>query len=60
MSRLPESMRWRDRVTIAKHELMCAIIVVADILDRRDACEPDWNRLTLALQRLRALAEYRS
>ncbi len=52
-----DSVRWRDRVTIARHELMCAIVVIADILDRRNAVEPDWERLTLALQRLRALLE---
>lgn len=57
MSAAAEPIRWRDRVTIARHEIMCAAIVVADILDRRDAHEPDWNRLTLALQRLSALEE---
>lgn len=57
MSAQPESMRWRDRVMIAKHELMCAIIILADVLDRRETTEPDFARLALALQRLRSLAE---
>lgn len=51
------AIRWRDRVLIARHEILCIAIIVADILDARYAAEPDWDRLTLALQRLRALTE---
>lgn len=52
-------MRWRDRLVIARHEITCAAIIVADVLDRRDAGEPDFQRLALSLRRLRALAEER-
>ncbi|HEY0686170.1 MAG TPA: hypothetical protein VGD45_27760 [Steroidobacter sp.] len=52
-----DQLRWRHYAAIAKHEILCAAIIVADVLDRRDAGEPDWQRLVLALQRLRALAE---
>jgi len=46
---------WRDKVVIARHEVMCAAIIVADVLNRRDAGEPDFARLALVLQRLRSL-----
>lgn len=48
---------WRDRVAIARHEVAAAAIIAADILDRRDASPPDFDRLALALQRLRVLTE---
>jgi hypothetical protein len=53
-------LRWRDRLTIARHEITTAAIVVADLLDKGGAAETDWNRLVLALHRLQALAEIRS
>lgn len=52
-----ESFPWRHRVTIAKHEITTAAIVVADLLDKHGASETDWDRLVLALHRLNALAE---
>jgi hypothetical protein len=52
-----DQLRWRDRVVIAKHEINCACIAVADILDHREVTEAHWQRLTLALHRLRALSE---
>jgi len=52
-----ETIRWRDRIAIAHHELLCVCVVICDVLDRRTAAEPDWGRLTLALHRLRALME---
>lgn len=55
-----QEIRWRDRVTIARHEITTAAIVVADLLDKGAASETDWNRLTLALHRLQALSEMRS
>ncbi|MEQ1579173.1 MAG: hypothetical protein ABL964_01135 [Steroidobacteraceae bacterium] len=51
------SWSWRDRVVIARFEIMAAAMVVADILARRDATEADFDRLVLCLQRLRALQE---
>lgn len=53
-------LRWRDRLTIARHEITTAAIVVADLLDKGNATETDWNRLVVALQRLQALSEMRS
>lgn len=56
-TRSDDQLRWHHCATVAKHEILCAAIIIADILDRRDAGEPDWQRLALALQRLRALTE---
>lgn len=55
-----QEIRWRDRVTIARHEITTAAIVVADLLDKHAASDQDWHRLVLALHRLEALAEMRS
>ncbi len=51
---------WRDRVEIAKHEITCAAIVISDFIERKNATEDHFARLTLCLQRLRALSEVRS
>lgn len=51
---------WRDRVVIARHEISCAIVILADLLAGRPATETDSARLTLCLQRLRAVSEVRS
>lgn len=55
-----QELRWRDRITIARHEITTAAIVVADLLNKGAATETDWTRLVLALHRLEALAEMRS
>jgi hypothetical protein len=49
--------RWADRLRIARHELTCACLIVSDALERREAQEPDWDRLTVSLRRLTLLAE---
>jgi hypothetical protein len=51
------SLSWRDMLKVADHEMTTAAIVLAAVLDQRTATERDWSRLTLALHRLRALAE---
>jgi hypothetical protein len=46
-----------DKVRIVQHELMCCLIVVSDLLERRAGQEPDWDRLALAMRRVRAVQE---
>jgi hypothetical protein len=53
------SIPFSDRITIALYEISCAAFVVADLLDGKSVSEADWQRLTLALSRLRALSEAR-
>lgn len=48
---------WADKLRIVQHELICCCVVLSDLLERRTGDEPDWNRLTLALRRIRALQE---
>jgi hypothetical protein len=51
------TISWRDRLAAIEHELHVVILVTVDALDRRSSVEPDWQRLTLALHRIRALKE---
>jgi hypothetical protein len=46
-----------DKLRIAEFELMRCCVVLSDILERRTAEEPDWDRLTLARRRIQALRE---
>jgi len=46
---VPNTLGWPGRVKVAQHELMSVVIIVADILDRRDADEPGWARLAARL-----------
>jgi len=46
-----------DKLRIVQYELMCCLIVVSDLLERRAGHEPDWDRLALALRRIRAVQE---
>jgi len=52
------SLRWQDRLAIARHEMTVVALIIADILDKRAAEEIDFSRLALALMRLRALMEH--
>lgn len=46
-----------DKLRIVQHEILCCLIVVSDLLERRTGEEPDWDRLALALRRMRAVQE---
>jgi hypothetical protein len=46
-----------DKLRIFQHELLRCLIVISDLLERREGQEADWDRLTLAMRRLRAVQE---
>jgi hypothetical protein len=48
---------WADKIRIVQHELMCCCVVLSDLLERRTGEEPDWDRMALALRRIRAVQE---
>lgn len=53
------SLSWRDRVTIARFEIIAAAVAISDVVERREGGEQAFDRLARSLQRLRALLELR-
>ena len=49
-------LTWRDRITIEKHELSVAAVLLGRVVDDHAISEADWQRLLLVKYRVEALA----
>lgn len=49
-------LSWRERLTVERHELTVAAVLLARVVDTRAISETDWQRLLLVKYRVEALA----
>lgn len=56
-ARSESGLSYSQRLAIFERELTVVAILLADMLDKRAATEAEWQRVTTALHRIRALQE---
>jgi hypothetical protein len=52
------AMAWKDRLTLERHLIATALMIMSDKLEGRPVSEADWKLLALCYRRLGALKEH--